>query len=284
MRAMDSLAVLAKEPHMANSVRNLQLRTWLSDKLIALQKYGSERGHIEELSLQDPVNIIVGRELLAVVQLLRALAKLAHSRGVRNLDCRVIPNRCIYLGAPAPEIRDARSTDEVLGWDRVLQIKFDPVEEVEGFRVLRGVFTGPPGSTTCTVRITTYDGQPDNQFSLSLDSRDGSKWVHEVEKGKEEGMDTSKSHPGGHAENVSDERTLRARRFTDPAAQTLTGGFAKTFSAAKRRPKVAVACRLDETGVSRARKIIDGIVVSDWLGWYGWALNDGGLTVLNEQG
>ncbi|KAI8586902.1 hypothetical protein BDZ88DRAFT_427378 [Geranomyces variabilis] len=202
------------------------------------------------------------------------MANLAQSRGVRGLDCRTVPKRCVYLGAPPPEIRDAVSST-VLGWDSVLTVKLDSLQAVtdgsKNTSVLRGEFTGPPGSKTCSVRILTHDGQPDPYLELTLDSRDGSQWVSE-------GDNSEEGTPPSTVTNYV-ERTLRTRHFSDPVAQTLTAGFAASFTTGEPRPEVVVNCMLDETAVSQARKILDGTVVGGWLGWYPWGRGDGGLTV-----
>ncbi|KAJ3146374.1 hypothetical protein HDU89_006239 [Geranomyces variabilis] len=202
------------------------------------------------------------------------MAKLAQSRGVHGLDCRTVPKRCVKMDAPPPEIRDVVSST-VLGWDSVLTVSLDPLQAVAGgsnnTSVLRGEFTGPPGSKTCSVRILTHDGQPDPHFELTLDSLDGSQWVNE-------GGNNEEGTPPSAVTNYI-ERTLRVRRFSDPVAQTLTAGFAASFTTREPRPEVVVNCMLDETAVSQARKLVDGTVVGGWLGWYPWGRSDGGLTV-----
>ncbi|KAJ3164054.1 hypothetical protein HDU88_005708 [Geranomyces variabilis] len=202
------------------------------------------------------------------------MAKLAQRRGVHGLDCRTVPKRCVKMDAPPPEIRDAVSST-VLGWDSVLTVKLDPLQAVadgsNNTSVLRGEFTGPPGSKTCSVRILTHDGRLDPYLELTLDSRDGSQWVNEGDNSEEGTPPSAVTH--------YIERTLRARRFSDPVAQTLTTGFAASFTRGEPRPEVVVNCMLDETVVSQARRLVDGTVVGGWLGWYPWGRGDGGLTV-----
>ncbi|KAJ3170474.1 hypothetical protein HDU87_008768 [Geranomyces variabilis] len=221
------------------------------------------------------------------------LGELAHSRGVRGLDCSSVPDICVYRDAPTPVIHAAKNPSQVLDWSNVMQIAFDVHAATKsGSRiVVRGNFTGLPGSRACTFSAIGADDvcDADAQIELSLRPRavDGSGWINK------DGSPHDIQHPladdaARSSCPVVQALTLYSRAATDVANRTVSADFSVTYRAGISPPTLQLLCRIDETGISRARSLVDGVLIGGWLGWYGWwggqdwGVLHGGLAVLKK--
>ncbi|KAJ3160782.1 hypothetical protein HDU88_007834 [Geranomyces variabilis] len=219
------------------------------------------------------------------------LGELARSRGVRGLDCSSVPDLCVYRDAPTPVIHAAKNSSQVLDWSNVMQIAFDVHAATKsGSRiVVRGNFTGLPGSRACTFSAIGAEDvcDADAQIELSLRPRavDGSGWINK------DGSPHDMQHPLADAAwscPVVQALTLYSRAATDVANRTVSADFSVTYRAGILPPTLQLLCRIDETGISRARSLVDGVLIGGWLGWYGWWGGEdwdvlhGGLAVLKK--
>ncbi|KAJ3151907.1 Endoplasmic reticulum metallopeptidase 1 [Geranomyces variabilis] len=219
------------------------------------------------------------------------LGELARSRGVRGLDCSSVPDRCVYRDAPTPVIHAAKNSSQVLDWSNVMQIAFDVHAATKsGSRiVVRGNFTGLRGSRTCTFSAIgaedVYDADAQIELSLRPRAVDGSGWINK------DGSPHDMQHPLADASRscpVVKALTLYSRAATDVANRTVSADFSVTYRTGIPPPTLQLLCRIDETGISRARSLVDGVLIGGWLGWYGWwggqdwDVLHGGLAVLKK--